>query len=221
MKLLSPSILSSDFSDLKNQLRILELGNADWIHLDIMDGNFVPNLTFGPIIVEAINKLTNLPLDTHLMISKPDEFLEDFVKAGSDVLTVHQEAVIHLHRTIMRIKSLGVKAGVSINPATPVCAIENILDEIDLVLVMSVNPGFGGQKFISSSLRKISELRNHKEKNNYQYLIEVDGGIDIDNVKMILEAGADVIVAGAAIFKSENPAQKVTELKNEIMKYSK
>lgn len=221
MKLLSPSILSSDFSDLKNQLRILELGNADWVHLDIMDGNFVPNLTFGPIIVEAINKLTNLPLDTHLMISKPDEFLEDFVKAGSDVLTVHQEAVIHLHRTIMKIKSLGVKAGVSINPATPVCAIENILDEVDLVLVMSVNPGFGGQKFISSSLRKISELRNLKEKNNYQYLIEVDGGIDIDNVKMILEAGADVIVAGAAIFKSENPAQKVTELKNEIMKYSK
>jgi len=220
MKLLSPSILSSDFSDLKNQLRILELGNADWIHLDIMDGNFVPNLTFGPIIVEAINKLTNLPLDTHLMISKPDEFLEDFVKAGSDVLTVHQEAVIHLHRTIMKIKSLGVKAGVSINPSTPVCAIENILDEVDLVLVMSVNPGFGGQKFISSSLRKISELRNLKEKNNYQYLIEVDGGIDIDNVKMILEAGADVIVAGAAIFKSENPAQKVTELKNEIMKYS-
>jgi ribulose-phosphate 3-epimerase len=216
MKLLSPSILSSDFTDLKATIRILELGNADWIHLDIMDGNFVPNLTFGPIIVEAINRLTDLPLDTHLMIFNPDNYIEKFAEAGSDVLTVHQEASIHLHRTIMKIKSLGVKAGVSINPATPVSAIENVLDEVDLVLVMSVNPGFGGQSFIKNSLKKISSLREIKEKNNYNFLIEVDGGIDIDNVQSVLDAGADVIVAGASIFKDPDPVQKTIKLKNLI-----
>ncbi len=214
MKLLSPSILSSDFSDLKSQIRIIELGNADWIHLDIMDGNFVPNITFGPLVVEAINRITNLPLDTHLMISKPDDFIEDFYKAGADIITVHQEAVTHLHRTIMTIKSFGIKAGVSINPATPVYTIQEILGDIDLVLIMSVNPGFGGQKFIPNSLKKISELRNLKEKYNYNFLIEVDGGIDVDNVISVLESGADVIVSGAAIFKNENPVQKITELKN-------
>jgi len=216
MKLLSPSILSSDFTDLKATIRILELGNADWIHLDIMDGNFVPNLTFGPIIVEAINRLTDLPLDTHLMIFNPDNYIEKFAEAGSDVLTVHQEALIHLHRTIMKIKSLGVKAGVSINPTTPVSAIENVLDEVDLVLVMSVNPGFGGQSFIKNSLKKISSLREIKEKNNYNFLIEVDGGIDIDNVQSVLDAGADVIVAGASIFKDPDPVQKTIKLKNLI-----
>ena len=216
MKLLSPSILSSDFTDLKATIRILELGNADWIHLDIMDGNFVPNLTFGPTIVEAINRLTDLPLDTHLMIFNPDNYIEKFAEAGSDVLTVHQEASIHLHRTIMKIKSLGVKAGVSINPATPVSAIENVLDEVDLVLVMSVNPGFGGQSFIKNSLKKISSLREIKEKNNYNFLIEVDGGIDIDNVQSVLDAGADVIVAGASIFKDPDPVQKTIKLKNLI-----
>lgn len=219
MALLSPSILSSDFSDLKSQIRILELGNSDWIHLDIMDGNFVPNITFGPIVVNAINSITNLPLDTHLMISKPDEFIEEFVKAGSDILTVHQEAVTHLHRTIMKIKSLNVKAGVSINPATPVHSLQDILEEVDLVLVMSVNPGFGGQKFIKNSLKKISDLKNIKEKYNYNFLIEVDGGIDTDNVKDVLNAGADVIVAGAAIFKNNNPVQKVTELKKIIQNF--
>jgi len=216
MKLLSPSILSSDFTDLKATIRILELGNADWIHLDIMDGNFVPNLTFGPTIVEAINRLTDLPLDTHLMIFNPDNYIEKFAEAGSDVLTVHQEVSIHLHRTIMKIKSLGVKAGVSINPATPVSAIENVLDEVDLVLVMSVNPGFGGQSFIKNSLKKISSLREIKEKNNYNFLIEVDGGIDIDNVQSVLDAGADVIVAGASIFKDPDPVQKTIKLKNLI-----
>lgn len=221
MKFLSPSILSSDFSDLKSQIRILELGNADWVHLDIMDGNFVPNITFGPIVVDAINKITELPLDTHLMISKPDDFIEEFVKAGSDILTVHQEAVIHLHRTIMKIKSFGIKAGVSINPATPVYSIQEILGDVDLVLVMSVNPGFGGQKFITNSLKKIGELKNLKEKYNYNFLIEVDGGIDVDNVSEVLDAGADVIVAGAAIFKNENPVQKVSTLKSMITNFSK
>lgn len=221
MALLSPSLLSSDFSDLRSQIRILELGNSDLIHLDIMDGNFVPNITFGPVIVNAINKITDLPLDTHLMISRPDDFIEEFYKAGSDIITVHQEAVIHLHRTIMKIKSLGAKAGVSINPSTPVYTLQDILSEVDLVLVMSVNPGFGGQKFIQNSLKKISELRNLKEKNNFNYLIEVDGGIDIDNVSAVLQAGAEVIVAGAAIFKSNNPIQKVAELKNIIQNFSK
>lgn len=216
MKLLSPSILSSDFTDLKATIRVLELGNADWIHLDIMDGNFVPNLTFGPIIVEAINRLTDLPLDTHLMILNPDFYVEKFAEAGSDVITVHQEASIHLHRTITKIKGLGVKAGVSINPATPLSAIENVLDEVDLVLVMSVNPGFGGQTFIKNSLKKISALKEIKEKNNYRFLIEVDGGIDLDNVKQVLDAGADVIVAGASIFKDPEPIQKTLKLKNLI-----
>jgi len=216
MKLLSPSILSSDFTDLKATIRVLELGNADWIHLDIMDGNFVPNLTFGPIIVEAINRLTDLPLDTHLMILNPDFYVEKFAEAGSDVITVHQEASIHLHRTITKIKGLGVKAGISINPATPLSAIENVLDEVDLVLVMSVNPGFGGQTFIKNSLKKISALKEIKEKNNYRFLIEVDGGIDLDNVKQVLDAGADVIVAGASIFKDPEPIQKTLKLKNLI-----
>jgi len=218
MKLLSPSILSSDFTDLKSTIRILELGNADWIHLDIMDGNFVPNLTFGPIIVDAINRITDLPLDTHLMISNPDFYIEKYIEAGSDILTVHQEAVVHLHRTIMKIKDFNVKAGVSINPATPINAIENILDEVDLVLIMSVNPGFGGQTFIKNALKKISALKEIKEKNNYNFLIEVDGGIDIDNIQQVLEAGADVIVAGASIFKDTEPIQKILKLKNLISK---
>lgn len=220
MPILSPSILSSDFTDLKSQIRILELGNSDWVHLDIMDGTFVPNITFGPMIVDAINRITKLPLDTHLMISKPDEFIESFVIAGSDVLTVHQEAVIHLHRTVTKIKSFGIKAGVSINPSTPVYSIQEILDEVDLVLIMSVNPGFGGQKFIENSLKKIRELKNLKEKFKLNFLIEVDGGIDLNNIEYVLEAGADVVVAGASIFKSKNPMQTVTELKNIILKYS-
>lgn len=220
MRFLSPSILSSDFTDLKSQIRFLELGNSDWIHLDIMDGNFVPNITFGPVLVDAINKMTELPLDTHLMISKPDDFIESFVNAGSDILTVHQEAVIHLHRTITKIKSFGIKAGVSINPSTPVYSIQDILGEIDLVLIMSVNPGFGGQKFILNSLKKIEELRNLREKFNQKFLIEVDGGIDLNNIISVLDAGADVVVAGASIFKSKNPVQTVTELKNIILKYS-
>ena len=218
MKLLSPSILSSDFTDLKSTIRILELGNADWIHLDIMDGNFVPNLTFGPIIVDAINRITDLPLDTHLMISNPDFYIEKYIEAGSDILTVHQEAVVHLHRTIVKIKDFNVKAGVSINPATPISAIENLLDEVDLVLIMSVNPGFGGQTFIKNALKKISALKEIKEKNNFNFLIEVDGGIDIDNIQQVLEAGADVIVAGASIFKDTEPIQKILKLKNLISK---
>lgn len=219
MKLLSPSILSSDFSDLKSQIRILELGNADWIHLDIMDGHFVPNFTFGPILVDAINKITDLTLDVHLMITNPDNFIERFAEAGADLITVHKEAVIHIHRTLNSIKNLNKKSGLAINPGTSLSEIEALLDYVDLVLIMSVNPGFGGQKFIQSSIKKISRLKEIKEKNNYSFLIEVDGGIGLENIDSVLDAGADVIVAGASIFKSADPVQQTIELKKLILNY--
>ncbi len=221
MGLLSPSILSSDFSDLKEQIRILEVGGADWIHCDVMDGLFVPNLTFGPIVIGGLNKITNLPLDVHLMIVNPDKYLNDYYNAGADILTVHQEAVIHLHRTISSIQELGLKAGVSINPATPVKMIESVLENVDLVLVMSVNPGFGGQKFIPYSLKKIEQLKEIKIKHNYDFLIEVDGGIGLDNIEDVLNAGAEIIVAGASIFKSTNPIQTTQELKSIIINRQK
>lgn len=219
MKLLSPSILSSDFADLKSQLRVLELGKADWVHLDIMDGHFVPNFTFGPILVEAINRITDLYLDVHLMISNPDNFIERFAEAGADLITVHKEAVIHIHRTLNSIKNLNKKAGLAINPGTSLSEIEALLDYVDLILVMSVNPGFGGQGFIQSSLKKINQLREIKEKKNFNFLIEVDGGIDLENIDLVLDAGADVIVAGASIFKSADPVQQTIELKKRILNY--
>ncbi len=220
MYILAPSILSADFSDLKNQIRYIEMGKADWVHCDVMDGNFVPNLTFGPLLVEALNKITNLPLDVHLMILKPENYIEEFVKAGADYITIHQEAVTHLNRTLREIKDFGVKAGVSINPSTPLSLLENIFDEIDLLLLMTVNPGFGGQKFIESALSKICSAREIKEKNNYKFLIEVDGGIGIDNIEKCLDAGAEVFVAGAAIFKNENITARTLELKNKLIEFN-
>lgn len=217
---LSPSILNADFSDLTRQIRQLELGKADWIHCDVMDGNFVPNLTFGPLLIQALNKITRLPLDVHLMIMNPDQYIEKFVEAGADILTIHQEAVIHLHRSLSKIKGLGVKAGVSINPGTSIASIEEVLDFVDLVLVMSVNPGFGGQQFISSVLKKISRLKELKEKNNYNYLIEVDGGIDINNIDEVLNSGAEVIVVGASIFRNNNIIETTTLFKNKILDYA-
>jgi ribulose-phosphate 3-epimerase len=214
MYLLAPSILSADFSDLKNQIRAVEMGNADWIHCDVMDGRFVPNITFGPIVVEAVNRITDLPLDVHLMIISPDQYIEKFAEAGADYLTVHQEVCINLGHTLRRIKDLNINAGVTINPSTPVDTLENILSEIDLLLLMSVNPGFGGQKFIDSVLNKIHRIKELKEKNNYKFLIEVDGGIGIDNISICLDAGAEVIVAGASIFNSEDPTARTLELKN-------
>jgi len=219
MALLAPSILSADFSNLHQQIRLIEIGGADWIHCDVMDGHFVPNISFGSVIVKAAKASSVLPLDVHLMIENADDYIKGFVNAGAVFITVHQEAVIHLNRTITRIKELGAKAGVSINPSTPVAPLKDIVEEIDLLLIMSVNPGFGGQSFIKSSLRKIEEAAKLRSKMNSNFLIEVDGGISINNVKDILDAGADVIVAGSSIFKSDNISAATTELKNIISSY--
>lgn len=213
-KIISPSILSADFTNLGDDIRQAEAGGAGWIHCDIMDGHFVPEISYGPLIVKAAKNSTTLPIDTHLMVENPDQCLEEYIKAGSDYITVHQEVCKHLHRTVTRIKELGAKAGVSINPATPVWTLYEILGYLDLVLVMSVNPGFGGQKFIPSTVGKIKELYDLREKFNYNYLIEVDGGIKKDTISVCSDAGCDVFVAGSAIFKTENIAVATTELKN-------
>ena len=215
-KILAPSILSANFANLEKEIRSVEMGGADWIHCDVMDGKFVPNITFGPIVVKAINKITKLPIDVHLMIEKPDDFLEDFIKAGADYLTVHQEEVVHLHRTVARIKELGAKAGVAINPATPVNFLCEILEFVDMVLVMSVNPGFGGQKFIESSIKKIRELKSIREERELIFLIEVDGGVDNNTAKKLKDAGTDVFVSGSAIFSKDNATAAALELKNLI-----
>ncbi len=221
MALLAPSILSADFSNLSQQIRLVELGGADWIHCDVMDGHFVPNLTFGPIIVEAVKRSTHLPVDVHLMIKNPDNLIEDFIKAGANYLTVHEEEVVHLNRTINRIKEFGAKAGVSINPSTPVQNLEYIAEYVDLVLLMSVNPGFGGQSFISNVIKKIMELVELRNKLNANFLIEIDGGIDSSTILPTLEAGVDVFVAGSSIFKADNITAATAELKNIIRSKNK
>ena len=216
MGLLAPSILSADFSNLSQQIRLTEIGGADWIHCDIMDGHFVPNITFGPVAVKAVRKLTKLPVDVHLMIEKPDKFLEDFAKAGADYISVHVEEVVHLNRTINRIKELGCKAGVVINPATPVESVKDVAEYIDLLLIMTVNPGFGGQKFIPNSIRRIKEAVDLRSERHASFLIEIDGGVNIDTIKKAHSAGVDVFVAGSAIFHSENISGATAELKNLI-----
>jgi ribulose-phosphate 3-epimerase len=216
MKILAPSILSADLSNLAQQIRMVEIGGADWIHCDIMDGHFVPNITFGPVVVEAVKRSTKLPVDVHLMIKNPDKYLEDFKKAGADIISVHFEESIHLNRTVTKIKELGVKAGVVINPATSVQSLKDIAEYIDLLLVMTVNPGFGGQSFISNSERRIREAVELRKNSNGTFLIEVDGGINNKTIKKVLDTGCDVFVAGSSIFHSDNITAATTELKNII-----
>ncbi len=216
MKLLAPSILSADLSNLAQQIRLVEMSGADWIHCDIMDGHFVPNITFGPVIVAAAKKCTKLPLDVHLMIKNPDNYLEDFRNAGADLISVHFEEVVHLNRTINRIKELGARAGVVINPSTPVASLKDIAEYIDLLLIMTVNPGFGGQNFISNSERRIKEAVELRKYFNADFLIEVDGGINKHTIQNISKAGCDVFVAGSSIFHSNNISAATAELKNLI-----
>jgi ribulose-phosphate 3-epimerase len=216
MKLLAPSILSADLSNLSQQIRLVEMSGADWIHCDIMDGHFVPNITFGPVLVEAARRSTKLPLDVHLMIENPDNYLEDFRKAGADIISVHFEEVKHLNRTINKIKELGAKAGVVINPATPVSFLKDIAEYLDLLLIMTVNPGFGGQSFISNSERRIKEAVELRKTSKAKFLIEVDGGINSKTILKVLQAGCDVFVAGSSIFHSDNISAATAELKNII-----
>lgn len=211
---IAPSILSADFGRLSEEVKAVEKAGADWIHVDVMDGHFVPNITIGPLVVEAVRKATSLPLDVHLMIENADNYIKEFVDAGADIITVHVEACPHLHRTIQIIKDLKVKAGVVLNPATPLFTLDEILGEIDLVLLMSVNPGFGGQKFIPSVLEKIKLLRETIDRCNKEIDLEVDGGVKAENVKAIKAAGANVLVAGSAVFNSKDYKKTIKMLRD-------
>jgi ribulose-phosphate 3-epimerase len=215
MVYVAPSILSANFARLGEEIKEAELGGADWIHVDVMDGHFVPNITIGPLVVDAIRPITKLPLDVHLMIEQPDRYIPDFVKAGADLISVHVEACTHLHRTLHLIKQSGVKAGVVLNPATPISLIEHVLDEqLDLVLIMTVNPGFGGQAFIPGMLNKISALREQANaKGLHDLHIEVDGGINEVTARQVVEAGADVLVAGNAVFGQRNRAEAISRIR--------
>ena len=207
--IVSPSILSADFANLERDIKAVENAGADWIHVDVMDGHFVPNITFGAPVMKSLLGKTGIPFDVHLMIENPDMYIADFVTENTEYITVHQEACIHLHRTIQNIRSHGVRAGVSINPATPVCMIEEVLSDADMVLVMSVNPGFGGQKFIPSALDKIRALDNIRKERNLDFVIEIDGGAGADNIDEILAAGTDIVVAGSSVFKKGDIGEQV------------
>ncbi|WP_147532045.1 ribulose-phosphate 3-epimerase [Bacillus marasmi] len=210
---IAPSILSADFAKLGEEIKDVERGGADYIHVDVMDGHFVPNITIGPLIVEAIRPVTKLPLDVHLMIENPDQYIEAFAKAGADYLTVHVEACRHLHRTLGYIKSFGVKAGVVLNPATPVEMIQHVLEDVDMVLFMTVNPGFGGQKFIPSVLPKIKQLREMIDAKGLDIEIEVDGGVNAETARLCVEAGATVLVAGSAVYNQADRAKAIAEIR--------
>lgn len=211
---IAPSILSADFSRLAEQIEQIEKGGADIVHLDVMDGHFVPNITFGPPVIKKLREITKLPFDVHLMIEKPERYIEEFAKAGADIITVHQEASVHLHRTIQQIKSCGVKAGVALNPSTPLNTIEYVLNDIDMVLVMTVNPGFGGQSFIKQMGSKILDLRKSIDRLGLNIDIEVDGGIKLDNIKEIIEYGTTIAVAGSAIFGADDIVEATSKFKN-------
>ena len=214
MPIIAPSLLSANFNNLQTDCNMLNESQADWFHLDVMDGRFVPNISFGPMIIEFIRKTTTKVCDVHLMIEEPEKLTEQFKNAGADILSVHIEACKHLHRNIQQIKSLGMKAGVAINPHTSVSELNDVLHEIDLVCMMSVNPGFGGQKFIPHTMEKIKQLRKMIDEKELNVKIEIDGGVTIDNASEIVKAGADVLVAGNAVFKSPDPKSSITKLKN-------
>lgn len=216
MTKIAPSILSANFATLGEEIKDVEQGGADYIHVDVMDGHFVPNITIGPLIVDAIRPITDLPLDVHLMIEKPDQYIPEFAKAGASIITVHQEACPHLHRTIQLIKDLDVKAGVVLNPATPVSLIKEILTYVDMVLLMTVNPGFGGQSFIHEVVPKIALLDQLRKENGYTYEIEIDGGVNIDTAKLCTDNGADVLVAGSAVFNKENRHQAIKAIRDAV-----
>lgn len=208
---LAPSILSADFSRLGEEAAAIEKAGAHVIHVDVMDGHFVPNISYGATVMKSLCGKTKLPFDVHLMIEHPDNYLEDFVTDQTEYITVHQEACPHLHRTVQHIKSLGVKAGVALNPATSLTTLDYILDEVDLVLIMSVNPGFGGQKFIGSALKKVEALNALKEQNGYPFTIEIDGGINLQNARSVTDAGVELVVAGSSVFGAEDIRQRVGE----------
>lgn len=210
---IAPSILSADFSRLGEDIKSIECYGADIVHIDIMDGMFVPNISFGTPIIKSIRNITKLPFDVHLMIEKPDRYIEEFAKAGADIITIHYEADKHVDRTINYIKSFGIKAGIALNPATPVSVIKNIISEVDMVLIMTVNPGFGGQKFINYTLEKIKEVKGLSDKFNKDLLIEVDGGIVASNIKEVAMCGANVAVAGSAVFKDNKIKENIKNLK--------
>ncbi|MCQ2283371.1 MAG: ribulose-phosphate 3-epimerase [Bacteroidales bacterium] len=212
--IIAPSLLSADFGNLERDVQMLNRSKAEWIHLDIMDGMFVPNISFGIPVVKAVRKISEKPLDVHLMIEQPERYIHTFKEAGADLLTVHWEACTHLHRTISQIKEEGMLAGVALNPHTPVAGLEDIINDVNLVLIMSVNPGFGGQKFIERSLRKIEALRDMIKRNKAEALIEVDGGVCRDNVADIVKAGADAVVAGSAVFRSPDPEAEIIALRD-------
>jgi ribulose-phosphate 3-epimerase len=216
MKLIAPSILSADFSRLGEEIRAVEAAGADWIHIDVMDGHFVPNITMGPLVVAAVRRVTCLPLDVHLMIAAPERYIADFARAGADLIAVQVEACAHLHRCIQLIREAGVKAGVVLNPATSLGTLEWVLEAVDFVLVMSVNPGFGGQQFIQSSLEKITRLREMIQSRGLSTLIQVDGGVNAGTIAAIAAAGADVFVAGSAIFGSPDYAATIAELRRRM-----
>ena len=211
--LISASILNADFNNLQKEIEMINSSEADWFHLDVMDGVFVPNISFGFPVIEHVKKYATKPLDVHLMIVEPEKYLDRFKRAGADLISVHYEACTHLHRTIQQIKSLGIKSGVVLNPHTPVSVLEDIIQDVDLVLLMTVNPGYGGQKFIENSYKKIVQLKKMISERGSSALIQVDGGVDLTNTRKLVEAGVDVLVIGSFIFKSANPLETIVKLK--------
>lgn len=214
--IIAPSVLAANFLQLEKDIRMVNESKASWFHVDVMDGRFVPNISFGMGIIRQMKNIATKPLDVHLMIVEPEKYLEDFRKAGANILTVHYEAVNHLHRTVNAIQELDMKAGVALNPHTPVGALEDIITEVDLVCLMSVNPGFGGQKFIENTYQKVKDLRAMCQRKKTQVHIEIDGGVNLKNAKKLVEAGADVLVAGSSVFKAENPTQTIALLSEPI-----